>query len=296
MRTMEKPQSIWEWLRHPWVALYIIIYAGGLAALAALGNPEALRDVLRALLQASVGLTLTLWATREEGSRPGPAPQAWPGVFLALALTACQILRPRFLCPEFGSEPVRELLVQVGWLLLLPAAILLLGRVPWNYLGLTSLVRGGGRWRKLGLLLTAALFFPALLDPQVTTALMEGPLSRLLLALPIAYGYAWLARALPQEFLYRQVLQPRLQALLQRTIGAIVAQAILFGLAGAGWRIAVGIPWPTALLSALLEGSALGLLYGLLRDRSGSLLLPIHLHAWIEMWLVLPQALLWLAS
>lgn len=295
MRTTEKPQTIWEWLRHPWIAPYVIFYAGGLAALAALGRLEALGDVLRALLQAGIGLLLTLWATREETSRPGPTPQAWLGVLLAIGLTLCQILRPGSLCPELGSEPVRELLLQLGWLLLLPAALLLLGRVPWSYLGLASLARGGGRWRKLGLQLTMALVFPALLDPRVTAALMEGPLIRLLLALPVAYGYAWLAQALPQEFLYRQVLQPRLQALLQRTPGAIVAQALLFGLAGAGRRIATGTPWPLALLTAALEGSVLGLFYGLLRDRSGSLLLPVHLHAWVQMWVVLPQALLWLA-
>lgn len=296
MRSVERVDNLWSALRHPWIAGYLLFYLAGLIVLLLLEQFAALREILPATLSGCIGLALAGRVTHEEGSRPGPAPRAALGVGLALALTVLAILRPKFFWPAGAEVSIQRLLLQLFWLVLLPAAALRLSGVPWSYLGLPSLLRWWGRWHKLGLSLAALLFLPALLRPSVWQAFLQGPPLRLLLALPIAYTYVWLARALPQEFVYRQVLQPRLQALLQRPLSGIIAQAVIFGLAGAGHYLQQGRPWPLALLGGFLQSSILGLFYGLLRDRSGSLGLPVYLHAWVEMWSVLPYALAWMGG
>lgn len=288
-------RQLWASLRHPWIAPTVLLYIAGLVALVFLHRGAALRALLVNLLIAALGLGITAWVTRREGSRPGPAPHPWVGVLLALGLSIFQIVRPDFVPLPLPSGPVREVLSALLWQVALPAAILLLCGVPWTYLGLSSLARGWSRWRRLLVILGGVLTLPALLHGGGLVLLVEEPAQNFFLALPLAYLYAGLGRAVPQEFLFRQVLQPRMQALFQRPTAAIVGQALLFGLAGAGRRIALGEPWPLALLTATLQGGALGFLYGLLRDRTGSLALPILVHTWVATWEVLPGvvAVIW---
>lgn len=288
------PGRLWAGLRHPWVAAYGLFYILGLVLLVAAGQEEALRQVLASGLIGGVGLAAAAWFLRGEESRPGPGLRRWLGVLLALGLTLWQILEPRFLPVEWLPGLLQNLLFALFFLAVVPAAALLATRVPWKLLGMTrSMARRTRRWGWLGWVLVVLLALPAVLRLASLSPLREEPLWRIPLAVVLAYGYTLLAQAVPQEFLYRQVLQPRLQALLRQTTAAIVLQALLFGAALTGPWISLGLPWPLALLTALLQGSAPGLFYGLLRDRTGSLYLPVLLHAWVEMWVMVPLVLQW---
>lgn len=292
MRPARGFRGVWAGLRRPWVFPFTLCYLCGLSLLVAFRR-ETLREVLLSLLIAGLGLIVTAWATRGEGSRPGPAPHPWIGVLLVAGLTVFFLLRLDFIPWPVREGPLRELLSNLFWGVLLPASIFLLSRVPWSHLGLPGQARTAPRWRRLGVVLAGVVTLPALALPGVLPLHQGRPLWGLLLVFPLAYAYAWLARALPQEFLFRQVFQPRLQVLVQPTAGIFV-QAIFFGVAGAGRRIAAGEPWPWALLVAVLQGSILGLFYGLLRDRTRSLVVPISVHAWLEMWTCLPVISQWL--
>jgi membrane protease YdiL (CAAX protease family) len=270
---------------------YILFYLAGLVALIATRYMTTLLDVLSGLLIAGVGLAATTWITQGEGSRPGPAPRPWIGFLLVLALTITRIFKPDFVPLPVQAGLVRTALGNLLWMVLLPIAVLLLSGVPWTYLGSSNFSRGWGRWRRLVVVLGSILTLPAICQGNIIPTILSVPFHRLVVTLPLTYLYSALGVALPLEYLYRQVLQPRIEALLQRPAAAIIVQAILFGLAGAGWRIARGEPWPIALLGAAMRGSTLGLLYGLLRDRTGSLSIPLLIHAWVEMWRVLPEAL-----
>lgn len=286
---------IWAELRLPWVVTYVLSYILGMIVLAALGQEEALREVLACWLMGVVGLAATAWFLRGEESRPGPGLRPWLGAGLVVVLTVWQIIRPSVMSPAWLCEPLREVLANLFFQAIAPAAVLLAAGVSWKLLGLTrSMARRARRWGRLGWALVALLALPAVLRLVSLTPLREKPLGVIPLALLAAFAYALLSQAVPQEFLYRQILQPRLQALLRQNTAAIVLQAVLFGLSGAGHWIVRGQSWPLALLTALLQGSTLGLFYGLLRDRTGSLVLPVLLHAWVEMWGVLPLVLQWL--
>ena len=219
----------------------------------------------------------------------------WLGAGLALALTIWQIVQPGFLPVVWMDRFWQEVPANLFFQVLVPGAVLLATGVSWKLLGLgRNMARRTRRWGRLGWILVALLALPAVLR-LASLSPLKGKLPWMIpLALAAAYAYTLLSQGVPQEFLYRQVLQPRLQALLRQTTAAIVLQALLFGLAGAGRWIAQGQPWPLALLTALLQGSTLGLFYGLLRDRTGSLALPVLLHAWVDMWVVLPMVLQWI--
>lgn len=288
-------RTFWAGLQLPWVAVYVLSCILGVIVLVALGQEEALSEVLSCWLMGVVGLVAAAWFLRGEESRPGPGLRPWLGAGLAVVLTVWQIIRPGVMSLDWLYEPLREVLANLFFQAIAPAAVLMMAGVSWKLLGLTrSMARRARRWGWLGWVLVALLALPAILRLASLNPLREKPLGVVPLALLAALAYALLAQAVPQEFLYRQVLQPRLQALLRQNTAAIVLQAVIFGLSGAGHWIARGQPWPLALLTALLQSSTLGLFYGLLRDRTGSLVLPVLLHAWVEMWGVLPLVLRWL--
>ncbi len=294
MKLSGRLAALWAGLRHPWVAFFTAFYLVGLVFLSTLRQTTALHDVLLSMILAAVGLGVMSWFTLGEGSRPGPTPRPLVGFLLAVVLTIVHIVRPQFVPLPMNPGLIRDMLGNLIWLGLLPAAILLLSGASWKSLGLRSFLRTGGRWRSMAWVLVAALTLPALIIVGRLALFQQEPFWRLLLALLASYAYAWLARALPEEFLYRQVLQPSLQSLLRDPAAAIIVQALLFGLSAAGLRLARGEPWPLALLVATLEGGLTGVFYGLLRDRTGSLAMPVFIHAWVTMWFVLPQVILWM--
>jgi len=245
---------------------------------------------LISLLTAGLGLALTAYLTRSEGSRPGPAPRPFVGLLLALALMVLLFLRPDAFLP-LPPGIVRDGFAKLGVWMLLPVALLLLSGVSWNHLGLASLLRLPGRFRSLLFALLALLTVPAVANPRVLLASVQAPWWQVALALPVAYGCALLGEALPEEFFFRQLLQPRLQAYFRSPAPAIVLQALLYGLARNGSLLGQERLWPVAFGMAALEGSLFGLLYGLLRDRTGLLALPVLLHAWCATWAALPEVL-----
>ncbi|MGC8874500.1 MAG: CPBP family intramembrane glutamic endopeptidase, partial [Chloroflexia bacterium] len=276
-------------IRQPWVAFYLVFFLGVLVALAVLGPRGQLYRLLLTVPAGGLALGFSAYLTRGEGSRPGPTPRPFVGLLLAVGLLLFLLLRPDGFLPLPPSK-LRDGLVHLGMWLVVPVGALLLMRVPWGQLGTAQLLRVPGRFRSLLSLLVVWLTLPAIADPQTFRSLLEAPWWKVALALPIAYSGALLGEALPEEFFFRQLLQPRLQAYFRRPTPAIVLQALLYGLAHAGSLLSGGAPW-LALGAAVLEGSVFGLLYGLLRDRTGSLALPMLVHGWAATWVFLPEVL-----
>lgn len=277
-------------VRQPWVAFYLIIALGALLGVLLFGTQALRYRLLVVLPVGSLALGLSAYLTRNEGSRPGPTPRPFIGLLLALGCSLFLFLRPDGFLP-LPPSGLRDGLARLAVWLVVPAGVLLSARAPWNQLGLGHLLRVPGRFRSLLSLLVVVLSVPAIVDPQQLSVLLQAPWWRVAVALPLAYGCGFLGEALPEEFLFRQILQPRLQVYFRSPTPAIVLQALLYGVAGSSELLARGVPWPLSLSAGALEGSLFGLLYGLLRDRTGSLALPVLLHAWVATWAFLPELL-----
>ncbi len=274
-------------LYYSWGLFYILFSLAGLAGLALLRREDLAYRVVVGLAIAGVGLALSAWATSAEGPRPGPAPRPWFGFFLAVLISGVRLWRPDLFLSLSG--PWRDLGANLVGMFFLPLVALLAGGVSLSNVLLSSLERGWSRWSQLAIVLSVVLTLPALLFPGVLPLLLGQPLRRTLLLLPPALLQAGLGSALPEEFLYRQVLYPRLLVLLQRPTAALVGQAFLSSLAQVAFYLVQGEAWPAALVAGLVEGTAYGLFYGLLRARTGSLAVPLLVHTWVGMWAVLPR-------
>lgn len=276
--------------RQPWAILYLLFLVAVILPALLYGPPALRYRLLTVLAVAGLALGVSAYLTRCEGSRPGPTPRPFVGLLLASGMSLFFFLKPDAFLPLPPSE-LRDGLSRMLLWLIAPIGLLLLARASWSQLGLPLLFRVPGRFRSLLSLLVVLLSVPAIVDPQKIAVLLQAPWWRVALALPLAYVCGLLGEALPEEFLFRQLLQPRLQVYFRRPTPAIVLQALLYGLAVSGASLARETAWPLAFSVAVLEQSAFGLLYGLLRDRTGSLALPVLLHAWVAAWTFLPEVL-----
>jgi len=117
--------------------------------------------------------------------------------------------------------------------------------------------------------------------------------STLAWAIPAAFVWLTLEAGLPEELLFRAVLQTRVAAVLRTEPGAIFVSALLFGLAHApglylrGGQLAEGLPGPPTVAWAAAYSVAIvspaGLLFGTLWWRTHSFVLVVLLHAWMDL-------------
>ena len=116
---------------------------------------------------------------------------------------------------------------------------------------------------------------------------------QLALVAPLALAWMTLEAGLTEEFLFRALLQTRLEAWLRNRTAAILAMAVLFGLAHApgyvlrGGHAAEGMafaPDPlTATAYAIVVVSPIGFMFGVLWTRTRSLGLVVLLHGFTDL-------------
>lgn len=116
--------------------------------------------------------------------------------------------------------------------------------------------------------------------------LASNPLN-LLVAIPMAFLFAFLTAAFTEEYFFRGILQTRLASVLQNQVRAWLIISLLFGLYHLPYAY-FSPDWPThgniiwALTSVITEQGMTGLLLGALLLRTGNLWAPIFAHATIN--------------
>lgn len=293
--------GIRSWRDIAGIFLFLVLWGGAVAYLAATGGDWTFP--LIALGVFGIALSLVAWVTTI-GAKPPPIDVARPktealAVFVFLAVYALVFLgwalgvvREAF--PDERTQEGVVLGVKLVVHVVLPALVLLaLGarlaplfaaRVGTRAFWLTLIVLGAAI---IGLL---AVVSPSLrnlaeLQPAWTLLAWIGPASFLWIALEAG---------LCEEFLYRAVLQTRLEALFKSAWAGVIGASILFGLAHAPGLYLRGGPgvdgWSTDVwqviaftISTLVP---LSLFFGFVYVRTRSLLLVVLLHACVD---VLPN-------
>lgn len=290
------------------LVLYGALYAASLAVLGKAPGFEA-GESLAVLLIFGLGFSAAAWAATR-GAVPRhlavKRPQAESLAILAY-LAAFAVL---FL--GFGLSALREwlpdgpiersgiLVAKVAAMVLLPA---------WLFLALgfrtrdlvpegTSLVGGRREWLALAILclLVLVLQFTVGRGPRQMAALQAEwgwAAWQLALVAPLAFAWMTLEAGLTEEFLFRVLLQTRLEAWLRNRTAAILAMAVLFGLAHApGYVLRAGhlaegmTVAPDALTAgayAIVVVSPIGFLFGVLWARTRSLGLVVLLHGFTDL-------------
>jgi membrane protease YdiL (CAAX protease family) len=290
------------------VALYGAAYAASLAVLARAPGFQA-GESLAILLIFGLGFTAVAGAATRAITLPPIAVERPRAESLAI-LAYLAVFAVLFL--GFGLSAIREALpdgplersailaAKLATMVLLPALLLLglgVGRREILPPG-GALVGGRREWLALAILcgLVLVLQFTVGRGPR-QIALLQAEWGwaswQLALVAPLALAWMTLEAGLTEEFLFRVLLQTRLEAWLRNRTAAILAMAVLFGLAHApgyvlrGGHAAEGMasaPDPlTAAAYAIVVVSPIGFMFGVLWTRTRSLGLVVLLHGFTDL-------------
>jgi len=288
--------------------LYVVAYGACLALLARAPGFHA-GESIGVLLIFGIAFTAVAWvATR--GIDPAPVVVRRPGPESAAILAYLAAFAVLFL--GFGLTLLREwlpdgriersgiLLAKLAAMVVVPAWIFLrLGVRPRDLVPAGSVTLGGRReWRALAILCGLMLLLQLTVGrgPR-EMAKLQGEWGwsawQLALVAPLAMAWMTLEAGLAEEFLFRVLLQTRLEAWLRNRTAAILAMAVVFGLAHApgyvlrGGHVAEGMaiaPDPlTAAAYAVVVVSPIGFLFGVLWARTRSFGLVVLLHGFTDL-------------
>lgn len=200
----------------------------------------------------------------------------------------------------FPPGPQQELLVLGAKLIVHVALPALLLAALGSRLAPLFAARAGNRsfWLPLlvlGAILTALL---SVVTPSLGQISGLHP-SAVTLAWTIPLSFIWIAleAGLPEEFLFRAVLQTRLAAVLRSEVGAVVLGALIFALAHVPGLYLRGAPGVDGYSTDPLQVAAftiatlspIALLFGVLWTRTRSLLLVVLLHGLVDFLPNLPE-------
>ncbi len=240
----------------------------------------------------TAGSLLTIFLTRNRlpesslpslNAREGWLALAWYAVFVGVSLATAG-------GNVFGNEFMKYL-----WFIVLPIVMLyfLRGRQGFRELLRSIGLRreGLGRSLLLGLLVYIVVFGGFIFfmpDTQMDKLreLAQTP-AKLLLVIPLGFGFALITAAFTEEVFFRGVLQTRLASLMRSEVRGLLAASLLFGLYhlpyayfSESWPAHGNILW--ALSSVIAEQAVTGIILGVLWMRTRNLAAPILLHALIN--------------
>jgi membrane protease YdiL (CAAX protease family) len=295
------------------VAIYATLYA---VCLAILGRAPGFQagESLAVLLIFGLGFSAVAWAATR-GMAPLFPVVARPRIESLAILAYLAVFAVAFL--GFGLSALRDwlpdgpiertaiLLAKLAAMVVLPAWLVLRlgvrirdlfanGNTP----GPGSLVGESRECRALAVMcaLVLVLQFTVGRGPK-QMALLQAEWGwaawQLALVAPLAFAWMTLEAGLTEEFLFRVLLQTRLEAWMRSGTAAILAMAVLFGLAHApgyvlrGGHVAEGMaiaPDPlTAAAYAIVVVSPIGFMFGVLWARTRSLGLVVLLHGFTDL-------------
>lgn len=290
------------------LVLYGAAYAASLAVLARAPAFQA-GESLAVLLIFGLGLTAVAWAatraitppsiTVKRPRRESLAILAYLAVFAVLFL-GFGLSAIREWLPDGRIERSGLLVAKLAAMVLLPALLFLgLGVGMRELLPQGSASVGGRReWLALAVLCALVLVLQLTIGrgpKQIALLLAEWGWKpwQLALVAPLALAWMTLEAGLTEEFLFRVLLQTRLEAWLRNRTAAILGMAVLFGLAHApgyvlrGGHAAEGMataPDPLAAMAyAIVVVSPIGFMFGVLWTRTRSLGLVVLLHGFTDL-------------
>lgn len=283
------------------VLTFAAVWGGSVYYLFAAGNEDWFTGVL---VMAIFGLVLSgaAWLLTRGAKAPSievkrPALESgaillylaiYAVLFLGVGMSAARAALPAGQGQELlvmGLKLLVHIVLPIGLLVLLGARI-----APLWQAGLS----GRKFWRTLIVLGAIFLGLLCVISPSLRDiAATETPLASLLWVAPVSFIWIAIEAGLNEEFLFRAVLQTRLQALFKSAWAGVFISALIFGVAhapglylrGAGadgssadlWQV---IAYTFAVLAPM------GLLFGLIYARTKSLLLVVLLHGLVD---VLPN-------
>ncbi len=288
--------------------LYGAAYAASLAVLARAPGFQA-GESLAVLLIFGLGFTAVAWAVTR-GIAPPPIVVNRPRAESLAILAYLAVFAVLFL--GFGLSAIREglpdgriersaiLVAKLAAMVLLPALLFVaLGVGTRELFPQGSAIVGGRReWLALAILCALVLVLQLTVGrgpKQIALLQAEWGWAPWQLALiaPLALAWMTLEAGLTEEFLFRVLLQTRLEAWLRNRTAAILAMAVLFGLAHApgyvlrGAHAAEGMaiaPDPlTATAYAIVVVSPIGFMFGVLWTRTRSFGLVVLLHGFTDL-------------
>lgn len=205
--------------------------------------------------------------------------------FIALGFLSLWItLRGYFPKLIVRNLEIGAVIVKLLFLCFIPLILMLAKGDPLRGIGLEF--SHWGRELGVGLVLGVPLLLLGLLKGE-GKALRGAPLSKIIPALGIAFGFHIFQTAIPEEFFFRTFLQGHLASLGSDAV-AIVLSSLVFGLGHIvfylggpkSYRLSSHkISFLSALASATLNEVSVGLLLGVLWARTGSLIPIVLLHA-----------------
>jgi len=183
---------------------------------------------------------------------------------------------------DFGDKWGLGGILRKGLLLfVLPCVFLMLRKHTLSSMGLSLL-----NWKqnlKVGGIVLACLAIPgALFVGDTGSVILSGQVNifQAIPALVIYFIHNVVMSGLPEEFFYRAFLQTRLSQILKSRLAGILVQSLLFGLVHIPnvmrWHNMT--PWE-AFYSACLLQAVLGILFGVLWDRTHSLIPGVLVHS-----------------
>lgn len=292
MPAVLKNRSLW---------LFALLYAGGLAVLAARG--PGVEDSLMVLAIFGVGLPAAALLACFGLPQPGaPAPPArgegWLLLGLLAVVTAFLQVKGQVVAALLPAHPdpraynVINTLVKLAAFVALPAALLRWWHGRWFSAGAVTASRGR-LWLVFALVGAAAVAVQFVLSGGAKQLLAPEVQQRHWIAgLLLCFAWMSLEAGVVEEFFFRRLLQTRLAALSGSQVSGVCLGAIAFGLAHAPgfWLRGAGVDeglgeHPGLLLAAaysLTMQGVIGLLFGVLWARTRSFTLVVALHGLID--------------
>lgn len=279
-----------EWWREPfsWGFLVLAVSAYVLVSIESAEWVSSL--VLYAAITAGSLIVIVLTRNRvpepvlsSYEAREGWAVLAWYAVFVGVSLgTAGGDI--------FGNEFMKYL-----WFIVLPIVAMYFLRGRQDFRGLLRSIgfrrEGLGRSLLVALLVYAIMFAGIIFfmpDTQISKLqeLAQTP-AKLMLLIPLGFGFALITAAFTEEVFFRGMLQMRLSAMMRSEVRGLLAASLLFGLYhlpyayfSESWPPHGNITW--ALSSVIAEQAVTGIILGVLWMRTRNLAAPVLLHALVN--------------
>jgi membrane protease YdiL (CAAX protease family) len=215
------------------------------------------------------------------------------GIIVLAFIGLGEITFSYFLKVLIGSVLLRDMVTKFFWGFALPLGALLLLGVPLTEMGLQTISFGPGRYARLGWTIALVMTMPLILHPQLRRFYFSRATWtwRWPVAMFGAYVYSWFVAALPEEFFFRQLLQPRLIQVSRSTMLGIALTSILFAFSHVPHYIKYyKTKWWLALVEAAFQQGPVGVLLGAIWIQTRGLSPVLFIHAWIDMLAFTPIA------
>jgi membrane protease YdiL (CAAX protease family) len=262
----------------PLGVLFLLLYCLAVAILLAQSDRRLLVMGLLNTVMVAVGILLTFrltegWALPTAGVR-----RPWLGLVLWLLVVGLVslylFLNIRWLHWQILGLDVGDAVV--GKLLLTVALPLLLLWVKGDSLaGMGLNLRNCPQ--NLGLALLLACLLVGFLLPFRWGVIEQAGWQQVGLGFALGFTYNLFQTGFPEEFFFRAYLQGHLAVLFRSRFDAVLLASLIFGLLHILWRLDMGFPMAFAL--SMLQETVRGLLYGVVWERTRSLIAPTILHA-----------------